>query len=105
MPRGGSRPGAGRPRKGVRVETAKAIRRAARMSGMTPLDYMLRVMNNPEADQMRRDRMAVTAAPYVHGKAADVALGKKEVRAAEAEVAATDKFAPQAPPKLVVNND
>jgi hypothetical protein len=41
---------------------------------------MLAVMNDPSADDTRRDRMAQAAAPYVHPKAADAAPGKKEQR-------------------------
>ncbi len=35
-----------------------------------PLDYMLRVMRDESADPDRRDDMAKTAAPYLHGKIA-----------------------------------
>ena len=45
---------------------------------MSPLDYMLSVMNDPEVDDARRDRMAIAAAPYVHVRAADAKPGKKE---------------------------
>jgi hypothetical protein len=45
---------------------------------LEPLEYMMRVYNDPEADQTRRDRMAVAAAPYRHGRAAEMAPGKKE---------------------------
>ena len=46
---------------------------------MSPLAYMLTVMNDPDADPARRDRMAVAAAPYVHVRAATARPGKKEV--------------------------
>ena len=45
---------------------------------LSPLDYMLSVMNDPGADDARRDRMAIAAAPYVHVRAADAKPGKKE---------------------------
>jgi len=45
---------------------------------LSPLDYMLSVMNDPDADPARRDRMAIAAAPYVHVRAADAKPGKKE---------------------------
>jgi hypothetical protein len=45
---------------------------------LSPLEYMLLVMNDPDADPARRDRMAVAAAPYVHVRVADAKLGKKE---------------------------
>ncbi|MFU0503639.1 hypothetical protein [Pseudaminobacter sp. NGMCC 1.201702] len=41
-------------------------------SGMTPLEYMLKVMRNPKADAGRRDDMAKAAAPYVHPKLASM---------------------------------
>lgn len=84
MPRGGYRPGAGRP-KSAKSPKAKAlekvpsdIKKAARKSGLSPLEYMLEVMNSEEADDARRDRMAVAAAPFVHAKPGEKALGKKE---------------------------
>lgn len=84
MARGGYRPGAGRPKsartpKALARELApKDIKTAARRSKLNPLDYMLEVMNDPSADDARRDRMAVAAAPFVHIKPGDKALGKKE---------------------------
>jgi len=86
MPRGGARIGAGRPRKDApaREPTNSEIRTEARKAGLSPLDYMLAVMRNPEADQARRDKMAIAAAPFVHGKPGETAKGKK----AEAEQAA-----------------
>jgi hypothetical protein len=112
MPRGGYRPGAGRP-KGSKTAKAEVIakapadvKKAARKSGMDPLTYMLSVMNDDGADEARRDRMAIAAAPFVHAKAADAAPGKKEQRQQAAEdVASAGRFAPRTPPKLVVNND
>ncbi|RFC66583.1 hypothetical protein DYI37_03195 [Fulvimarina endophytica] len=41
-------------------------------SGMTPLEYMLKVMRSEAADGERRDRMAIAAAPYVHPKLASM---------------------------------
>jgi hypothetical protein len=81
--RGGGRPGSGRPKRSSlprrdRIMTAPAPGR------MSPLDYMLLVMNDPGVDDSRRDRMAIAAAPYVHARAADAKPGKKE----EAEQAA-----------------
>jgi hypothetical protein len=45
---------------------------------------MLHVMNDPEVDSSRRDRMAIAAAPYVHGRAAEEKPGKKEIATQEA---------------------
>lgn len=103
MARGGARPGAGRPRKGdapakVEAEAASAEPRVER----TPLEYMLAVMNDPDADKARRDRMAQAAAPYVHGKPGDAPKGKKE-EAKERAAAAHSKFAVPQPPRNAVN--
>lgn len=67
--------------------------------GKKPLDYMLKVMNDPTADEFRRDKMAVAAAPYMHIKKGEG--GKKDEQGAAAKRAAGGKFAPAAPPKLV----
>jgi hypothetical protein len=52
---------------------------------MTPLQYMLNVINDPEADFTRRDRLAIAAAQYCHERVADKAAGKKDIQKAEAE--------------------
>jgi hypothetical protein len=51
---------------------------------MTPLEYMLAVMRDADADLVRRDRMAMAAAPYCHSRMADDRIGKKEVKNAKA---------------------
>lgn len=108
MSHGGARVGAGRPRKVVagQVKEAKPaeVKKAASKADVTPLEYMLAVINDEGADKNRRDRMAVAAAPYVHGKPADAAVGKKEQRQTAADEAAVGKFAVPAAPKLVINN-
>ncbi len=63
MARGGARPGAGRP-KNARTST-EAERKAAAV-GISPLDYMLAVINDERADEARRDQMAIAAAPFIH---------------------------------------
>lgn len=107
MARGGYRVGAGRPKgsgKGkarpqhaapqarpavaapdASVSTSETIAQARKL----PLAYMLDVMNDPEVDQARRDRMAIAAAPFVHRRAAEEEKGKKEQRQAEAATAQT----------------
>lgn len=111
MARGGARPGAGRPRKeagsvpAVKNEAA-ANRPRKSLGGKTPLEYMLDVMNDDDQDPIRRDRMAMAAAPYVHLRASDVQPGKKEQRQAAAEeVASSGKFAPRGGPRLAVSNE
>ena len=111
MARGGYRAGAGRPRKeagtppSVKNEAA-AHRPRKSLGGMTPLEYMLSVMNDESADPSQRDRMAIAAAPYVHPRASDAQPGKKEQRQAAAEeVASGGKFTPRGGPRLAVSNE
>jgi len=80
MARGGYKPGAGRPKK-----AELTLRSAAIAAGQTPLEYMLAVMNDPEADPARRDRAAIAAAPFVHPRIADNRFGKKDAAAEAAE--------------------
>ena len=75
MPKGGPRPGAGRPKQSHAVP-ARMILTEAMLAGMSPLEYMLAVMRDPGADEARRDRMAQAAAPYVHARAESA--GKKQ---------------------------
>ena len=116
MARGGFRPGAGRPRKEPAETATKADAKPAKASAKnqtteerverTPLEYMLDVINDPSADQARRDRMALAAAPFVHGKIAEVGAGKKEQQKQKAEELAKSggKFAARSGPRVVVNN-
>ena len=79
MPRGGYRPGAGRP-KGSKTASklakvigsdpgAAEVEALARKAGLSPLEYMLAVMRDETEDPDRRLRMAIAAAPFVHPKA------------------------------------
>jgi hypothetical protein len=80
---GGYRPGAGRIAKAPPhdiVQDANAVK-------MQPLEYMLAVMNDRTADANRRDRMAIAAAPYVHGRVSDERITKKRREAKAAKSA------------------
>ena len=107
MARGGARPGAGRPKKAAgavpkaRPETVNRPRKS--LGGLSPLEYMLGVMNDDMADDARRDRMAVAAAPFVHARAEAAAAGKKEQRqaAAEEQGQSGSKYAPPPAPGLM----
>jgi hypothetical protein len=63
MARGGARPGAGRP-----PTPAKPPQPGTKVAytGVDPLEYMLGILNDPSADQARRDMMAIACAPYLH---------------------------------------
>ena len=65
MPRGGKRPGAGRPR-GAISKSTRAILEAVAAGGEMPLEYMLRIMRDPREPAARRDEMAKAAAPFLH---------------------------------------
>lgn len=69
--RGGKRQGAGR-KKGSKQKIAKTyLTKSALIAaadGEMPLQYMLRVMRDPTADEKRRDAMAAAAATYIHPK-------------------------------------
>lgn len=108
MARGGFRPGAGRPKVKSAApgepESPAGIKKAARKAKISPLEYMLAVMNDDLADRTRRDRMAIAAAPFVHARAADVEPGKREERAARAQQTGVGRFATPPQPKLVVDN-
>ena len=82
MPHGGKRSGAGRPRGSINrfsAEIRAAAATATAASGEElPLQYMLRIMNDPQADSQRRDYMAKAAAAYVHPRLNSTELGGKE---------------------------
>lgn len=73
--RGGKRPGAGR-KKGSKQKIAKTYLTKSSLiaagDGEMPLQYMLRVMRDPGADEKRRDAMATAAATYIHPKLSSV---------------------------------
>jgi hypothetical protein len=73
MPAGGARPGSGRKKNGTNRVTQEAIAKAE-AGGLMPLDYMLGIMRNPDADEARRIDCAKAAAMYVHPKLAAIDL-------------------------------
>ncbi len=124
MPRGGSRPGAGRKRKtapatpagpvvdaqGFKTEAAPpawpfgkeppaAPAPSADLSELMPLDYLLQVMRDAEEEKGRRMQAATLAAPYCHPKKGEVS--KKAEAAEKAKAASANRFGRRQPPKLV----
>ena len=88
MPRGGRRYGAGRPRGSLGYSRA-AIIEAAKAMGEAPIAYMLRVMHDREASEIRRDRMARELAAYFYSRPAPVPdISPEEAAALVAEDAA-----------------
>ena len=111
MARGGYRPGSG-PQKGTKYNKGGAktpkkrdvpedIKKEAKAANMDPLDYMLKVMNDEDAEPERRDRMAIAAAPFMHPRKGE-GKGKKDERDERAKAASSGKFsAGRAPISLV----
>jgi hypothetical protein len=58
----------GGPKKGARNRATAEARAAAEATGILPLDYMLSVMRDTNAQPKRRDTMAMAGAPYLHPK-------------------------------------
>ena len=128
MPRGGARIGAGRPRKtpvtaqvatnplveGSVVSTAASGRRPEQKADVekmlalpdveTPLVYMLRLLNDPTIDALRRDRLAVALAPYLHAKLGETGKKPAKDEAAKKATEAGKRFAATPGPRLAVSN-
>jgi len=85
MARGGSRIGSGRPPGAINART-RAILEQAASGGETPFAYVLRIMRDEEARDVRRDNMAKAAIAYLSklSKRWDVA-GDEEEPTPEAE--------------------
>ena len=126
MPRGGARPGAGRPRKKPADPAAEKLRQSLPvtdsegfkpedagqwpfgrekpelpedLSDMSPLDYMLRVMRDPKMPVDLRMRAAQNALPFCHPKKGE-ASAKKEEEAARKKAGQTGRYARRQPPAL-----
>lgn len=67
------------------------IEKAADALNLTPLEYLLSVMNNPKEDQNIRIRVAGMVAPFIHPKPGE-RTGKKEEKEEKAKTAFTGKF-------------
>jgi hypothetical protein len=70
MAGGGSRAGErrGGRKKGSRNKATIIREQEIAASGELPLNYMLRIMRDPNEDDQRRDEMAWRAAPYLHAR-------------------------------------
>jgi hypothetical protein len=63
--------------------------RSAPAAEMLPLDYLLSVINDPQVDPGRRDRLAIITLPYCHPKLTQDRLRLREVRQRAARKALT----------------
>lgn len=68
---------------------------------LLPLEFMLKLMNDPGEDKEMRARMAQAAAPYCHARIAE-GKGKKDEKTDRAKKAGAGKFAAGAPPLKLV---
>ena len=110
MPRGGKRPGAGRPR-GSKAKKSQAIAIAAAEAGITPLEFMLQIMRDETVDAMVRMDMAKASAPYMHARLASTEV-KAEIEETQVVIFRTTyedhasgiapvQYFPNGPPKLI----
>lgn len=71
MARGGSRPGAGRP-KGARDRLDRKAAEAAALEGEMPREFLLRIARDPTQPLDLRMEAAKAVAPYYHAKLASI---------------------------------
>ena len=84
------------------LPTTVSVAIDATLENLTPLEFMIREMNNPINDKRYRKEMAALAAPYIHPKLDSVKSTKKEDKAAKAgEVIKGARFGQSQPPRLV----
>ena len=109
---GKGRPKTGGRQKGVTNLRIRYLSEQAAKAGLTPKDYLLGVLRDPQASIERRDWAAATLAPYVHPRLATVeakgdAYNTVEMRVTRAELAAEAKrrideaFREYSPPKTI----
>lgn len=89
MPRGGKRAGAGRAKGSesyatkIKKQAVKEAVEEARAAGETPLEYMLRIMRSPTADDKRRDAMAIGAASFIHPRLSNTTVNTNVKRSVD----------------------
>jgi hypothetical protein len=64
---GGPRPNSGRKKGSLNRKSQEIIAKAV-SDGITPLEYMLSVLRDPEANKMEKMEAAKSAAPFVHAR-------------------------------------
>jgi len=82
---GGKREGAGRPEGSLNRRhqiTAKQIG----YDTYLPIEYMLALMRDEQAEPQRRDAMAIQAAPFCHARVAAVATSNPNGKASSADI-------------------
>ena len=77
---GGARPGAGR-KKGQVTKMNERARKEALAEGISPLDYLLRILRDENESKVMRMDAAKAAAPYLHARLNAIDLtGETSVR-------------------------
>jgi hypothetical protein len=71
-------PKTGGRKKGTPNKKTQRLREIIEASGVTPLDYMLRVLRDEGATPMERMDAAKAAAPYVHARLAAIEHARNE---------------------------
>lgn len=74
--KGGVRPGAGR-KKGTPNKRTTEQSEAVAATGITPLEFMLKIMRDDKNDPKDRLAAANMAAPFVHAKLSSIELNAK----------------------------
>jgi hypothetical protein len=69
--KGGARPGAGRKKSSLTVKTRDIAEEIAK-SGVTPLEYLMSVVQDEASERKERMSAAMAAAPYMHPKLASI---------------------------------
>ena len=69
---GGKRAGAGRKPGSVTKRTRDIAEAVMSDGGLTPLEYLVSIYRDTEADEAKRIDAAKAAAPYVHAKLANI---------------------------------
>jgi hypothetical protein len=72
MPRPKGTPKTGGRVKGTPNKRTRQLQEAIEASGVTPLQYMLRIMRDENAPTAERMHAATAAAPYVHARLAAI---------------------------------
>jgi hypothetical protein len=60
-----------------RTRRPAEVLRECKRTGLSPLEYLLSVVNDPEVSVSRRDKCAIAAAKYEHAAARPAPMGKK----------------------------
>lgn len=75
MQNGGRREGAGRPKGSGNRAIAAALREEILAGGESPLEFLMGLMWNDQEEKAVRIDAAKAAAPYLHAKLANIAVG------------------------------